>query len=773
MTKNLLFKISSRLKDIIGQDLITDDFVAIFELVKNSFDANARRVQIYFQIDNKPTDRIFIFDDGKGMSEVDINERWLFVAFSAKRENTEDKKFQSYSGYKGVGRFSCDRLGAGLRLQTKTKIDSSVNVIEVNWADFEVDSQNEFQNIKVKYNTEPQFTAPNNIPTGKSGVILEISSLRAPLSWTREKLLLLKRSLMRLVDPHIANRSIELVCKREVEDDRKAKENCEPDPLIVNGEIRNDIFKVLEKKTSKIKASISSDGVLSVELVDRGTTIYKTEEKADRLFNKLQDSEFQADISFLNTSAKSTFARRMGIPCTQYGSVFLIRNGFQVFPIGEFENDYWGYDRRKTQGYNRFLGSRELLGFVKISGDEEKFKESSSRNQGLIKTEAAEQLSECVKYCIKKLEAYVVDVVWKDPLDSDREDLGRMKQDSNRVNIIELIKNLAKSKSIKVVEYNKDIVSIMREKSESFMPSIEKLKVIAHQFGDKKLIGQVVAAEKAAVRLSAERDRAEKLAEKERVSREKAEKLAETITKEKVVVESAYNEEVKRNLFLTNSGSRDKDLLEGFIHQIILYAANGKQILQDAMQNQRLRNGNDDERLGGILERLYEINENIISTARFSTTANFRLNSSMITEDVNAFVRGYLDTISSAYNSRITIHHSLDEKVFNLKFNPIEFGMIIENFVSNSKKARATKITFESAVNQRAIEISITDNGSGIDPTIKDQTRIFEKGYTRTNGSGLGLYICSQKIESMGGSLTIAETQPARGARFILKVIKK
>ena len=46
--KELSFIISSNLKNIIGRDLITDDFVAVFELVKNSFDAYAKNVVISF-----------------------------------------------------------------------------------------------------------------------------------------------------------------------------------------------------------------------------------------------------------------------------------------------------------------------------------------------------------------------------------------------------------------------------------------------------------------------------------------------------------------------------------------------------------------------------------------------------------------------------------------------------------------------------------------------------------------------------------------------------
>lgn len=48
MEDSLQFKISSALKDLVGKDLITSDNVAIFELVKNSYDAYANHVVITF-----------------------------------------------------------------------------------------------------------------------------------------------------------------------------------------------------------------------------------------------------------------------------------------------------------------------------------------------------------------------------------------------------------------------------------------------------------------------------------------------------------------------------------------------------------------------------------------------------------------------------------------------------------------------------------------------------------------------------------------------------
>ena len=93
--EHLQFKISSFLKDLIGRELITDEFVAVFELVKNSFDANAKHVQIIFENQHNPeTAKIIICDDGRGMDNADLRNKWLFVAHSAKRDGTEDKDYR-------------------------------------------------------------------------------------------------------------------------------------------------------------------------------------------------------------------------------------------------------------------------------------------------------------------------------------------------------------------------------------------------------------------------------------------------------------------------------------------------------------------------------------------------------------------------------------------------------------------------------------------------------------------------------------------------------
>ena len=198
------FRISSALKDIIGRELITNDFIAVFELVKNSFDAHASRIDIIFEGLTTDNPKLIIKDDGKGMDLVDLEKKWLFVAYSAKKEGTEDyrDKIQSnraHAGAKGIGRFSCDRLGKFLTIYSKKNPGIPTgNQLEVHWEDFEKDVHQEFINIPVRYSTIKN--TPYDI---EKGTVLEITGLRE--KWDRDKLLSLKKSLEKLVNPNQEN----------------------------------------------------------------------------------------------------------------------------------------------------------------------------------------------------------------------------------------------------------------------------------------------------------------------------------------------------------------------------------------------------------------------------------------------------------------------------------------------------------------------------------------------------------------------------------------
>ena len=105
------------------------------------------------------TPSIKIVDNGKGMSFADLQDKWLFLAYSAKKDGTEDDNIdfrdkintkRAYAGAKGIGRFSCDRLGSRLLLET-TKENTSTEILDVDWEKFEGDAKKEFIDISVKH----------------------------------------------------------------------------------------------------------------------------------------------------------------------------------------------------------------------------------------------------------------------------------------------------------------------------------------------------------------------------------------------------------------------------------------------------------------------------------------------------------------------------------------------------------------------------------------------------------------------------------------------
>ena len=786
----LHFEVSSALKSVIGRDLITNDFVALFELVKNSFDARAENIDIIFDANEQKVNSVYVIDDGKGMSYDDLTNKWLFVAYSAKKDGSEDaNEPRVYAGNKGVGRFSCDRIGGRLRLQAKSASDSEVHVLDIDWGSFESDAKDKFENIAVKYTTQSHFTAPSNATLpNKSGVILEISELRAPLTWDRKKLLRLKRHLAKLINPFgdaAISIKLNLFCDRETQQDsdtvKKHDDSSQASAEIVNGTIDNVVFDVLKTKTTWFNVYLDDNHDFISTLVDRGELIYKINESAEP-YPELLGSNFNCQIFYLNQSAKQTFKRRTGSNSVAFGSLFLFRNGFRVFPIGEEDNDYWQIDRRHQQGYARTLGTRDIMGRVNIAGPESKFKEASSRDNGLIETEASRQMYEyIVSKCVRRLENYVVGVTWKDAIDKTYDTAKRLSLDENRSNIIALVSKLAGSKDIKLFDYSHNLIDVLHEKSNYFEGSVERLAKFAESIEDDSLKHNIELARKRFLELKTAEQEALRIATEETSARIEAEKHAQKHHELRVEAEHkaktlsvAYEEEKKRNLFLVSHENRDKEQLESFLHQIVIYSSAAKQKVTAALLKLNdPSNELDRDDLTDYFSDLLESIEKVMTTSRFATSANFKLNSTQIEDDVCLYIQQYLSTISTAYNSRIQINVELTAKPFITTFTPIELGMALDNLVSNAKKSRASTVTFTiNDATNGVLQIDVQDNGDGLSKSILEPNRIFEKGVTTTRGSGLGLFHSKKQIERMGGELAFPEKQPVRGFKITIKLRK-
>ena len=579
MENSLQFKISSALKDLVGKDLITSDNVAIFELVKNSYDAYANHVVITFS-----KNKITIADNGKGMSLSDLKDKWLFLGFSAKKDGTEDevndkqKSYRDkirrfYAGAKGIGRFSCDRLGRLLTITTKTRDSLLAEQILVDWANFEVDQKIEFDNVDVEHRT---LNVGNVFPNQEShGTIIEIEDLHdEETPWTRKHILELKSSLQKLINPYSETNDfvIEIICERERKMDfQKLQDGVGFDRDIVNGPLKNSITEILKLKTTQIDVKIS-DGFVYTTLTDRGVDIYRIREHNIH-FPLIKNAT--VSLSFLNRAAKYNFTRLMGIDSINFGSVFLFRNGFRILPFGETGDDSWGIDFRAQQGRARYLGSRDLMGRVDVTvEDVNELKEASSRDSGLIDTPMSRQVKDLYKLCHKRLERYVVGVLWgesflrneyfknDDVAWNARKELQKVDKDSedpsfilhssfgSKIDFVRLVKTLTSDNNVEVLAYNSDLANFVTsslEPQDIKLQFISDLETIARRTGNQSLENSVEEAKRKIEEISRQKEEAErKAAEAESRQREAEEKALKAEETRREAEARAKSEEEKR-----------------------------------------------------------------------------------------------------------------------------------------------------------------------------------------------------------------------------------
>lgn len=474
------FKTSSGIKSIVGKDLITDRYVAIFELVKNSYDARATEVIVSFNTSDDSEDgvgtlddgKIYIVDNGSGMSKADLDNKWLKLAYSDKQEgsfeedNSEDSlrefKNRMLVGSKGIGRFSSDSLGSLVIIRTKVEYENIEHQLTVNWDDFDKDLKTLFEDVNLKYQ-ENSLLSRTDV---KSYTIIEISNLRS--IWNDEQLEGVTEKLRRLKNPFTKDDDLDIYCGVNIFYLNK-KNNVNKSNLIYS-----NIAEVLKEKSINITASISlsneGEHKTIITLSDRGNLVYRVEKVDDSILSHVD--EMDISVNYLTTSAKSTFTRRMGIQPINYGNIFIYRNGFHVSPYGEEHYDIFGLNLRKTQGYNRYLATRELIGFISIKDSKSLFKETSSRNNGFIENGYFKALEEFYMNFIQRpLERYIQIINWGEVKDTGEE---IYLTDTNiEENIKENFKKYISRDDFKVIEFNSEI-DFEKNKPEKIIERIEE-----------------------------------------------------------------------------------------------------------------------------------------------------------------------------------------------------------------------------------------------------------------------------------------------------------
>lgn len=714
------FKTSSGIKSIVGKDLITDRYVAIFELVKNSYDARATEVIVSFNTSDDSEEgigslddgKIYIVDNGTGMSKNDLDNKWLKLAYSDKQEGSSEEnadqgslreiKNRALVGSKGIGRFSSDSLGGLIIIRTKVNYENIEHQLTVNWDDFDKDLKTLFEDVNLKYQ-ENSLLSRTDV---ESYTIIEVSKLRN--SWSEEQLEGVTEKLRRLKNPFTKDDDLDIYCGVNIYELTK---KYIPNKYHL---IYSNIADILKEKSINITASISSsnDGKYktNITLSDRGNVVYRVEKVDNSILTHVD--KISISINYLTTSAKSTFTRRMGIQPVNYGNIFIYRNGFHVSPYGEEHYDIFGLNIRKTQGYNRYLATRELIGFISIEDSKNLFKETSSRNNGFIENGYFKHLEDFYMSFIQRpLERYVQIINWGEIKNTGKEVY--LKDISIEENIKENFKRYISREGFKILDFNSEL-DFEKNKSEKIIERISE-NISQPKPNKNKLDEDTKTLGKQIKELKKENTNTEKKAVK---SERKADLL----------------EAQNKNLVEKRDGA---SYGEQITHHFTILAENLDYALDDLLGVKNNIQENDKEKFLSAIEGIrstkleMEVFRYLLLGTNFDLKAPDIINWYEITDWYlnKGGRRTYYDKFKSSCNIVAN-----DGNEWLIDSSHTDLVMMIENFYRNAFEHGASFIDFTYYKNF----LEITSDSELIDESLVGT--IFELGFsTKKNGTGIGL----------------------------------
>jgi len=170
---------------------------------------------------------------------------------------------------------------------------------------------------------------------------------------------------------------------------------------------------------------------------------------------------------------------------------------------------------------------------------------------------------------------------------------------------------------------------------------------------------------------------------------------------------------------------------------------------------------NDNQRMLRILSELLNMSQ--VEAGRLQ----------LINQPVSPYsiIDASMEAVSAAMKEKnITVEKHVAEALPDAEADPDKIGWVLNNFFTNAVKfsPEGGTVVLNVAEKEGEICFSVTDHGAGIELAYLD--RIFERyfqvpGRTDKKGSGIGLAICKEIVEAMGGSVWVS-SKPGEGSTF-------
>ncbi len=708
--KTLRFRTNSKLEKLIGRELITNNIIAFFELIKNSYDAGARKVEIkfvnmkdYYTDDTKKTKNhyindykvgadqiistsdsyILIEDDGHGMSFEDIKNYWMEIGvvhkenikqIELKNESINKMYKRVLNGEKGIGRFSTDKLGSELELRSIDKTGKEETSILFDWNKYN-DHSLLLQDIEHNY-----ILNYHNI-SQKSGVSLKIMQLRD--EWTIKDIEELKRQLKKFVSPFSQEQNDFSIIFSLNEQREK---------------ILNDAF---EYSLTSIEASIYSDGTLQYKISDQDFQFNEIVLQKEPVFGPAK-----LKIIYMDSAAKRAFTKRTGLSTREYGNIKVFRDNFRIYPYGERENDWLNIDNKHAQAVFRSLGTRDIIGYVQISNLENEGLKDATDRIGLVEdTKEFDEFKQFIWRCIDLLQNYIFNKIKREA-----------EQQGN------LIAFTVEKRKEQENLFKSEVIQALKDTQ---LPKKEADKIIGLiESNNKQLRKDLNEVQKANVVL---------------------------------------NRKIK--VFQRISGT--EEILIDLLHTI----KNKTAIIQANLTALAMENSSIDNEVNGISSVVTFINKLVDSALRKASSSRMIKKDEILSDILKESID---ENLALCTKNSVKVISQFEDNYRRVHANRESIKIVLDNLFSNSIKALNGKnnkeITISTKYNQGSIELLFKDNGIGVKP--EDAPFIFNISYTETKGNGLGLANSLDIIQNHKGDMVYVTfpDEIEEGAAFLIKL---
>lgn len=398
ITESVPVRVRSHILRLLGDQLVGHDRLAIFELVKNAYDADAENVSVVVDLRAK---KILVRDDGSGMTAAIVKTRWLDIGTDSKRglNRARSEKFHRVPlGEKGVGRLAVQKLGSKFRMISRSEGAAEI-LVELGWSELISSSDYVDGGLLVQITERVEAI---DFPGNQHGTLIEISDL-ARKEWLRKDLRDLKRLVVSLESPFQTNDSFRVSLavpgrEKDIDDVPDLKELLRRSTWVYEFELAEEGFSwkydfnppkfkglrarkeaspapgALEwsdeaYREAKAKAENASEAPIFIDakvaLVGIGTirgrlhVFYKRDELL-----RLMGGDIRQTKQWLKDQA----------------GVRVFRDGIRVYNYGEPEDDWLGLNARRINKPAERIGTSQLVAAIELDlSDSSLLKEKTNR----------------------------------------------------------------------------------------------------------------------------------------------------------------------------------------------------------------------------------------------------------------------------------------------------------------------------------------------------------------------------------------------------------